>query len=49
MFYFFILGCIQALIFWCSAVVIDKIWPKRADEYFFEGGKDDEKAIQQQA
>lgn len=32
MFYFFLLACVQALIFYATTSIIDCIWPKRFAE-----------------
>lgn len=32
--YFFILGLLQSLIFYLTAILIDRIWPKRKEEQF---------------
>jgi hypothetical protein len=45
-FYFFLLGIFQSAIFYCTASLVDKVWPKRAEEIIdFEGG-DNEKPAQ---
>merc|ERR1719453_92799 len=33
---FFGLACVQTLFFYCSCVIIEKIWPKRAEEKYDE-------------
>merc|ERR1712224_828724 len=45
-FYFVLLALFQGFLFWCSAGIVDKVWPKTADEEFFqaaEGGDKDKK------